>query len=923
MRHRLLDLLARLATGHALLVTLVAVVLTVLALGEARNLTLKTGQMDLTPAGNPVRRQFKDFLEDFQVLDDVFLLVTYRDEKQAKDFAERLALELPSTGQVREVFTHLDLETITRKFLYLLEPERLDRLLKALSTQAPTMTTLSKAQELRTLLNLIEEQSRPDPTGRKPDLERVTADLGVVLAVLRAMTRHVSRPGEGDRSFWRSLFLDNGDEPERIYDEEGYIISRQARRLLLIVKSSRALSSQEDVVAYFTAVRSVVERIQAEYDGISVGYAGSPAVTFDEKGTVESDMLFSTLLSLTGITLLFILSLQSIIHPLLGVSTLVTSLLWTFGITGVTVGHLTLVSSTFTATLIGLGIGFGIHVVACYEEERARGHDNDEAIACTLRETGPGLITGATTSAAAFYTMLLTDFTAFQELGFIAGTGLLVALLNMLVLLPALLTLKTRFLPTHRGALGGFLSDAIPSEDARPVLAAMSRLCRSHPLLVSALFAIVVAGCLPMALAIRFDYNLLNLQASSSPAVLNEQELVSDFGISPEFNAVIVPDLATAHTVTARLRTLTSVARVESVADLIPADTEDRRTRVEPYRHLVDDFETRRRHVPPPDPDEITAILTTIGNRMRALRVYAFLQGNHRLVMLSTELERDITNWRLAFECLPYEIAMDRLARFQRQLFGDLLQDLSQLKEAFTETPYTVATLPRELRDRFLGRSGSFVIYLFPSIDVRQEANAKRFIRDTAEVWPTFTGLPVIKDEMVGLIRQGFYRASLYALAALALMVYLDFRRSAHSLIVLGALLSGTVLMLAGMFLTGLKFNPANFVALPIILGIGVDNGVHIMQRFLGGSSLDVVLLRTGRAITLNSLTTAIGFGSLALSSYQGFATLGFIMVVGVGACYATAVLLQPALMYVTMIHPRTVREQLGELLGRLLAFRP
>ena len=76
--------------------------------------------------------------------------------------------------------------------------------------------------------------------------------------------------------------------------------------------------------------------------------------------------------------------------------TLVVSLSWTFGLTYATIGHLNLVSSTFTAELIGKAIGFGIHVVACYEEERAKGRSSDEAVEAALVETGPGVVTGAT-----------------------------------------------------------------------------------------------------------------------------------------------------------------------------------------------------------------------------------------------------------------------------------------------------------------------------------------------------------------------------------------------------------------------------------------------------------------------------------------------------------------------------------------------
>ncbi len=920
MRHWFLERCGRLATSHALVVTILAIIITTLAIGEAKKLHLKTGQMDLTPKNNVVRKNFQGFLQDFKVLDDIFILVTYHKESDAKDFAKVLEKKLVAEKEVKEVFVRLDLETLMDKFLYLIESDKLDKLLASLNENGTLMEEMAKRQDLKTLLTIIKDRMSPKG-GPPPDLDKVEQDLSLVLEVLRTMTRSIGAPEKKEDSLWRRIFFPKDDE-ERLYDEDGYIISKKAKKLLLIVKSSSYLTQQDEVIQYFTKVKDGVEETLVKYQGLSVGYAGSPAITYDEKSTVEGDMFFSTLLSLTGITLLFIISLQSFVHPLLGVTTLLVSLICTFGVTQLVIGHLTLVSTAFTATLIGIGIGFGIHIVACYEEERARGSLNDEAVLATLHATGPGIITGATTSAAAFYTMLLTEFTAFQELGFIAGTGLVIAMWNMLVLLPSLLTLKARLFPHHTGAVGGFLSDAIPSEDARPWLAEAGRFCRDNSMTIGLIFVFAILAGVPMALTIGFDYNLLNLQASSSAAVLNEHELVEDFNISPEFNAVIVPSVGKAHAVTKKLRSFSSVARVESISDLIPDDLTNRQKKIEPLRSMIASLREKKKEAAAPEPDEIMKLLKSIGNAVKALRVYAFIKGHHSLVIKSSELEKEISNWQLAFDSLPYEVGIDRLRSFQRKLFSDLMSDVGMLKKAFKAEPYSVATLPTALRERYLGQSGNFVVYVFPSIDVRQEVFAKRFIKDTASLKESFTGLPVIKDEMVNLIRRGFFRASLYAFIALALMVYLDFRRGFHAMTVMAALVGGTIFMLSGMFTMGVKFNPANFVALPIILGIGVDNGVHIMQRYLGGSSLREVLLRTGRAITLNSITTMIGFGSLALSSYQGFATLGLIMVAGVASCYITAVILQPALMYVLLVSPLPVMRQAALIIEELLAFK-
>jgi predicted RND superfamily exporter protein len=105
--------------------------------------------------------------------------------------------------------------------------------------------------------------------------------------------------------------------------------------------------------------------------------------------------------------------------------------------------------------------------------------------------------------------------------------------------------------------------------------------------------------------------------------------------------------------------------------------------------------------------------------------------------------------------------------------------------------------------------------------------------------------------------------------------------------------------MLGGMRLLGMHFNFANLVVVPLIIGVGIDNGVHVVHRMRheGERGMTVVLRHTGRAIIIAGLTTMTGFGSLALASHQGLASLGLSLLIGVGACVITAIVVLPNLL--------------------------
>src|SRR5262249_50714019 len=158
----------------------------------------------------------------------------------------------------------------------------------------------------------------------------------------------------------------------------------------------------------------------------------------------------------------------------------------------------------------------------------------------------------------------------------------------------------------------------------------------------------------------------------------------------------------------------------------------------------------------------------------------------------------------------------------------------------------------------------------------------------------TVEGLKAMKD---GLLRAGFY-----AFLVIAVVLLVDFRRVGHVLIALAPLVLAVVLALGVLGLLGVPLSPANMIAFPLILGVGLANGVHLLHDYLirrregmcGGPA--PVSRAIGRGVLVKALTTMIGFGALMISTERGLASLGFLLTLGVGCSMLTALLLLPAL---------------------------
>jgi predicted RND superfamily exporter protein len=94
----------------------------------------------------------------------------------------------------------------------------------------------------------------------------------------------------------------------------------------------------------------------------------------------------------------------------------------------------------------------------------------------------------------------------------------------------------------------------------------------------------------------------------------------------------------------------------------------------------------------------------------------------------------------------------------------------------------------------------------------------------------------------------------------------------------------------------GRDLNPANMIALPLIVGCGVDNGVHVLHDWRSRPRRPYFLAAaTGKGVAVSALTTVLGFGALMISSHRGLSGLGFVLALGVTMCMTAALVLLPA----------------------------
>jgi uncharacterized protein len=220
--------------------------------------------------------------------------------------------------------------------------------------------------------------------------------------------------------------------------------------------------------------------------------------------------------------------------------------------------------------------------------------------------------------------------------------------------------------------------------------------------------------------------------------------------------------------------------------------------------------------------------------------------------------------------------------------------------------------LPPLFARRFAAKDDSGVaLYVVPEGAFWEEQVAEAFAVDVRRIDPEVSGLALNHVAHGRMIVQGFRRAAAIAAVGILVILLIDFRSLRDALLALLPTVLGWGWMLGTMVLIDLRFDVANIVALPLVLGVGIAYGVHLMHRVREGDArpgqsapsqrprIDDAIRGTGGAIAVAALTTAVGFAALMPTEYGGMKSLGLVMVIGITACLVATVLVLPAVLLI------------------------
>lgn len=900
-----------------------------------RHLEFWTDRSALLGADKQYHRDYQEFRKEFPAQDDLVVLVESEDPEKNRQFVERLGAKLEAeTNLFAAVFYKGDLKSMGRKALLFLEEADLEGLRHRLEEYLPLLSQFTQASNLVSLVDAINAQFGKAQRQTNAATQAFIQALPALQRIVELASDGLQRRGLPPSPGVTALF-----SPDAEAQSSQYVTCAGGRIYLLTTQAQNPRLTE----AAIDRLRHLLAVTQQEVPGLNVGLTGEPVLEYDEMVQSRKDTTLASIVALVLVALIFIYGYHETGRPLKATACLLVGLGYTLGFTTLVIGHLNILTIAFVPILIGLAIDFGVHLVTRYEEELWHGRSEKVALEKAMVNTGMGIFTGALTTAAAFFAMALTDFDAIQEMGIICGSGMLLCLVPMLTLLPVLLLSGRQNVLDH--ALGLVLETKARREIVRR--ARIERLWLEHPLavmLISGLISVLAGWHAPK---VRFDYNLLHLQNDGLPSVLCQDKLIQSSTRSVLFAAMAADTPAEAARLTEQLTNLPVVSAVESMGPYLAQNPTNKMRLLAEVKQLTQPIRFAPVDSAPVNvPQLIQSLWSLHGylgmalNRVEAEQAKQTTNANGFQptgggLPLDPELE-DLRSKLAGLQRAVSELlarlwtgdrtaVAEKLAAYQQALFHDLSQTFTALAEQDDQGPLRAEDLPPSLRTRFIGRTGRLMLQIFPKKNIWDHEPQKEFVEALRAVDPKVTGSPVQLLEYTTLLKRSYEQAALYSLGAIAIMILIHFRRLSCVVLALIPVGLGTLWLLGLMGACGIPFNPANIITLPLIVGIGVTNGIHILNRYAEELHPSILARSTGKAVLVSGLTTIAGFGSLILGQHRGIRSLGLVMSVGVATCMIVGLTLLPALLRWLADHgwsirrpkKRTQRDNAQSTLGR------
>jgi uncharacterized protein len=817
-----------------------------------RNFAVKTDVKDLFPHDLPWTQQAFEFMKAFPQ-PEMLVVIDAPTPELVDEASTQLAEALAHRpDRFRAVHEMQGGPFFQRNGLLYLPESEVVRLTQGLVQADPLLQTLAADPSLRGALGALDLGLMGVQYGQLQ-----LDDLAPAMT-MASETAQGTRAGRPASFSWRALASGKASEPQELHR-------------FIEVEPVLDYTALEPGRAASDAIMRAADDLHLDHDyQARVRLTGLVPMNDDQFATIRESAPLTAAVSLVSVLVILWLALRSgrLILPV--AINLVAGLAISAAFGLFVVGALNVISVAFFILFVGLGVDFGLQFSVRYRAERHEYGEFRVALRSTARKAGAPLALAAAATAVGFSAFMPTSYRGLSELGQIAGGGMIIAFLTSITLLPALLTVMK------------------PPAEPRPmgfaVLAPVDWFVQRYRIPVIGTTLLLIALASPLLIFLRFDFNPLHLRNPNAPSVATFLDLRKDAQTGANAIEIMAPNLGAAKGIAERVSELPEVAQVRTFEDLIPRDQDKKLQLISAAAAQIEPSLNPGEVKPPPSDAENVAALSSTASQLSAVaddKPGPGATAARRLAGLLSQLAKSDPSVR---------------AEVEQAVVEPLHVSLDQLRGELEPQRITIESVPADLKRMWLATDRSARVQVLPKADPDNTTALRKFVTAVLGVEPAATGPAVLMFEAGNTVVRAFVEAALFALAAIAVLLWITLRRISDVLLTLIPLLVAGVVTLELCVAADIPLNFANIIALPLLLGVGVAFKIYYIMAWRSGKTALVQSTLT-RAVIFSALATASAFGSLWLSSDPATSSMGKLMALALVCTMAAAVLFQPALM--------------------------
>lgn len=832
----------------------------------ADHLSINTDTAELVAPDAPFQQNRRNFEKAFSQDLHTLLLVVESDTPELTKSATKRLLRLLSANKehFNSAYIPNDNEFFRQNGLLYLDTDELHNLSNNLSLAQPFIGRIAQEPNLTGFFSIFEDAlTNTDKT------QDVPIDLTSLIDKV-ALALHKTINGENALMSWESMIAEKKNN-----SNNGFIIVAPKFDFTQIRPAEKAIDT----------IRKAVAEIQApNLPVVKVWITGEVGLEDDELSGMSTGTFTASIFSVVVVLFILLVAYRSVWLTAATLITLALGMLFCGVFAAFSVRELNLISVAFAVSNIGLGVEYAIHFCLRYRDNLVHHIHKELALRSTLMSTAPSLLLCAGTTSIGLYAFIPTDYKGVSELGLLAGTSLFICLLITLVVLPALLKILPA--PAHLEANG-----------TQNGLAKLSKKLAILPLhyakpISTATFVIAVISIV-LTFNVKTDFNPINLRDPNTESVIAFKNLMKDKETTPMTLTVLAKDENSAKALVQKLSALASVDKTVSLFDFEPTEQGDKLAVIEEMGLMLgaqtQNFPALKNDTDPVPGIKrlIKAIDTILPQKTDAHERTALSNFKKELQDILIELDaRQQTSRRMFID------------KIQTTLLGTLPSLMNELSDSFNAKEVTLADLTADIKEKWLSKNGSYRIQIFPKKDLNDLTSLEEFITEVQSVAPETTDLPIMYWESMKEVISAFQEAIVIALITIALLLFAIRRNVLDTALVMTPLILAGLFTMASAVLTDTPINFANIIALPLLLGLGVDNGIHMVEKLHHSMSEEQNIYQssTARAMFYGALTTASSFAGLAFSPHQGIASMGLIITMGIFWIMVCTFIILPAL---------------------------